>query len=339
MLRSACFRRVRSLDSAPSGAVLQSTPHTPRSKVELANMLRDPAVRIVCPYGADFAKDQAAASRLDRTERMPFWLALMELHSYDYRYGQQGTLRLPGVFEEAVELVKGVRQQIGAHGAASVLVGPEALAQALLANPVTRHKIAVHDLLHYCLKKPEAHMAAVTTEELTHGSVMAPASLLPAAAALEVAKIFFDFAVQQQLAPILQKMSPGQIQVVALFLCNLLKKPPQRVCISERLDLTRLKPSYIPSCAIISPQVLVSTRRQGPQCSFLPSSPGFLTPLKGRSNCRCRTLPRSQRPCTMWQETAGSQSTRRRRQLCRRQLYASCAETASWTPAASGDIA
>ena len=80
-------------------------------------------------------------------------------------------------------------------------------------------------------------MAAVTTEELTHGSVMAPASLLSAAAALEVANVFFEFAVKQELAPALREISSGQIQVVALFLCNLLKKPPQRVCISERLDL------------------------------------------------------------------------------------------------------
>ena len=50
-------------------------------------------------------------------------------------------------------------------------------------------------------------------------------------------------------------MSSEQIQVTALFLNNLLQKPPKRIHLSERFDFLQRKPAYTPAEAVASPQV------------------------------------------------------------------------------------
>ena len=53
----------------------------------------------------------------------------------------------------------------------------------------------------------------------------------------------------------MQELTSEQIQVTALFLSHLLRKPPKRIDLSERLDLLQAKPTYVPSEAVLSPPV------------------------------------------------------------------------------------
>ena len=99
------------------------------------------------------------------------------------------------------------------------------------------------------------YFKTITTEQLQHVDMMAPSSLLPEAAADLIAKTFFDFVLKHNLGDTLASMSPEQIQVIALFLSYLQRKPPKRVHISERLDLIRKKPAYTPVQEIISPEI------------------------------------------------------------------------------------
>ena len=128
-----------------------------------------------------------------------------------------------------------------------MVVVADDLAQALTANPIFRHKVATHDLLSYSMKDPARYLAIITSEQLEHGDIMAQGSLMPAAAAERIAKTFFDFLVKHVLADTMASMSAGQIQVIALFLSYLERKPPKRVHISERFDLIHQKPSYTPA--------------------------------------------------------------------------------------------
>ena len=84
---------------------------------------------------------------------------------------------------------------------------------------------------------------------------MAPSSLVPAAAADFIAMTFFDFVIKHNLADTMVSMSFEQIQVIALFLSHLQRKPPKRILISERLDLTQQKPSYTPADESASPEI------------------------------------------------------------------------------------
>ena len=104
-----------------------------------------------------------------------------------------------------------------------------------MTNSVFKHKVATHDLLSYAMENPTEHFRTITTEQLQHGDLMAPSSLMPAAAADLIAKTFFDFVVKHNLADTMVSMSAQQIQVIAIFLNHLQRKPPNRVHISERL--------------------------------------------------------------------------------------------------------
>ena len=80
MLRYNCFRQVRACATVPP--VLQSTSlSTPQTVLELANMLRDPNGNLRCPFGSDFEEQGRTGTRMDRSHRIPFWLALVELYS------------------------------------------------------------------------------------------------------------------------------------------------------------------------------------------------------------------------------------------------------------------
>ena len=99
------------------------------------------------------------------------------------------------------------------------------------------------------------HLRTITTEQLRHGEMMAPSSLLPTAVADLIAQTFFDFVVKHNLADTMVSMSAQQIQVIAIFLSHLQRNPPKRIHISERLYLIQQKPSYTPAEEIASPEV------------------------------------------------------------------------------------
>ena len=182
----------------------------------------------------------------------------MEVHSDGYRYGVQSDQNLPYVFEKVVDILttKRLVQRESSQGAPEHLIEVNSdLARALMTNPVFRHKIATHDLLSYAMTDALQYFKTITTEQLQHGDMMAPGSVLPEAAADLIAKTFFDFVLKHNLGDTLASMSPEQIQVIALFLSYLQRKPPKHVHISERLDLIRKKPAYTPVQEIISPEI------------------------------------------------------------------------------------
>ena len=134
---------------------------TRQTSFELANMLRDAGCRLLCPIGGDFAGRSSTTPRLDSDVRIPFWLALMELHADGYRYGIESNWHLPYVFEKVVDILtrRRVARREQPEGAPEhSLVVPEDLARALSANPVFRNKVATHDLLSYALKTPASHL-------------------------------------------------------------------------------------------------------------------------------------------------------------------------------------
>ena len=98
--------------------------------------------------------------------------------------------------------------------------------------------------------------------------MMASDSLLPAAAAEAIASACFDFVLKYSLAHTMQQMRSEQIQVMAVFLNHLLRKPPKRIHISERLDLLQKKQAYTPADAIASPEVLSSCPRLQPSSAY-----------------------------------------------------------------------
>ena len=161
-----------------------------------------------------------------------------------------------------------MRQDVAPGASEHSLIVSDDLTNALVANTVFRHKIATHDLLTYALREPAKYLSQITTEQLQHGDVMAPDSLLPAAAAEAIASAFFDFVLKYSLADTMQQMRSEQIQVIAVFLNHLLRKPPKRIHISERLDLLQKKQAYTPADAIASPEVLSSCFRLQPSSAY-----------------------------------------------------------------------
>ena len=78
---------------------------------------------------------------------------------------------------------------------------------------------------------------------------------MPAAAAKVIVTAFFDFMLQYSLVDSLQGMTSEQIQVTALFLNNLLRKPPKRIELSERFDFLQKKNGYTAAADVASPDV------------------------------------------------------------------------------------
>ena len=260
MLRRECFRRVRAWATltATSGALQGTLVRTPQTTLELANMLRNPSSKLRCPFGADFEKADSRGGRLDGSCRVPLWLALIELHSDGYRYGVQSERHLPYVFDKVVDLLIAKRSARGATSLGAtehLIVVPDDLTRALMTNPVFTHKVATHDVLSYAMKNPAEHLRTISSAELKRGDAIAQCVLMPSAAAALIAKDFFDFVLQHNLAHTMASMSPEQITIIALFLGHLRRKPPQRVHISERLDLLQRKVSYTPATEIVSPEI------------------------------------------------------------------------------------
>ena len=193
MLLTACIRRVRSWGAATGNAnrtSVRSRIRTPQTLPELANMLRDPEGRLRCPFGIDWEDEPGGVSCLDRHHRIPYWLALMELHGDGYRYGMERDRSLPMVFDRLIECVEQKRRarMEAPEGASEQLISTsDDLKTALLNNPVFTDKIATHDLLSYSLKESVKYLAMITTEKVQEGSErMAFESLLPDEAAEEV---------------------------------------------------------------------------------------------------------------------------------------------------------
>ena len=260
MLSTACIRRVRSWGATTGDAAPpSSTSRTPQTLPELASMLRDPEARLRCPFGIDWENEPGGISRLDRQHRIPYWLALIELHGDGYRYGMERDRSLPVVFDRLIEclrLKRMARVQASQGASEHLICVPDDLVAAFLTNPVFKDKIATHDLLTYALKEPGKYLAMITAEQLQHGSErIALECLMPAAAAEVVATAFFDFVRRHSLADSCQAMSSEQIQATALFLSNLLRKPPKRIHLSERFDLLQRKPVYTPAADVASPEV------------------------------------------------------------------------------------
>ena len=127
MLTAACIQRVRSWGATtPRDATRPSSmSRTPGTLPELANMLRDPEGRLRCPFGVDWENQSGGCSRLDRLHRIPFWLALMEMHGDGYRYGSQSDRHLPYVFDRLLDCLtqeRIARQQVS-RGASENLIG------------------------------------------------------------------------------------------------------------------------------------------------------------------------------------------------------------------------
>ena len=285
MLRNTCIRQVRAW--ATTNTVLQTASFsTPQTTLELAAMLRDPNGNLRCPFGTDFEEQSCMGTRMDRGYRIPFWLACVELHSDGYRYGVESDKNLPYVFEKVVDILtaKRLARREPSQGATEHLIGVcSDLACAFMSNPVYKHKIATHDVLSYAMKAPTEHLQTITTEQLQHGDMMATSSLMPAAAADVIAKTFFDFVIKHNLADTMVSMSAEQIQVIALFLSHLQRKPPKRIHISERLDLIQQKPSYTPADEIASPEiphfVRIESEQDGAAEHTDPSRPTMQAPV------------------------------------------------------------
>ena len=73
-------------------------------------MLREASGCLRCPFGTDFDEQCGAGSRIDGGHRVPFWLALMELHGDSYRYGADSDRHSPFVFEKVVEILTDRRE-------------------------------------------------------------------------------------------------------------------------------------------------------------------------------------------------------------------------------------
>ena len=78
---------------------------------------------------------------------------------------------------------------------------------------------------------------------------------MPTEAAEVIANAFFDFALKNSLAYVMQDLNSEQIQVTALFLSHLLQKPAKHIYLSERFDVLQRKPTYVPADAVASPRV------------------------------------------------------------------------------------
>jgi len=102
-----------------------------------------------------------------------------------------------------------------------------------MTNSVFRHKIVTHGLLSYAMQHATGHLSTITSDELWHGDMMAPSSLMPAAAADIIAQTFFDFVLKHNLTDTMVSMSAHQIQDIAIFLSHIRKnKHIQSVFIS-----------------------------------------------------------------------------------------------------------
>ena len=163
MLTATCIRKVRAWGATEAEAMVRQSRifTTPRTLPELANMLRNPEGRLLCPFGVDFEDSCGAGFRLSSLHRIPSWMALLEIHGDGYRYGGGNKQQLPYVFERVIGILRQrrvARQEASPGVAEHPLVVSDDLTNALVGNTVFRHKIAAHDLLTYALREPAVYL-------------------------------------------------------------------------------------------------------------------------------------------------------------------------------------
>ena len=225
----------------------------------------------------------------------------MELHGDGYRYGTESDRHLPLVFEKVVEIItnrRACRQESTQGASEHVIVVADDLAQALTANAIFRHKVATHDLLSYSMKDPARYLAMITSEQLEHGGIMAQGSLMPTAAAEVIATTPFDFVLKHQLADTMQRMESAQIQMIALFVSHLLRKPPKRIHFSERWDLIQPKLKYTPVEDVASPETPHFARVIGEQDGAAEHSQAALPTMQAPVLCQLCGVQRSLAACS-----------------------------------------
>ena len=123
---------------------------TPRSTREFASMLRTGEGFQRAPFGLDFGEDAVdqCHHRRKRTalQRVPWWLALMELQQAGYTYGQLGETELPYRFVQVVDILRQRRRERVASASEHGLGTSAALSRALIGNPICWCEIGARGL-------------------------------------------------------------------------------------------------------------------------------------------------------------------------------------------------
>ena len=119
-LRVECWRRVRvwaatAMPLQTERVAEEISMRTPRSRREFASMLRAGEGFQRAPFGLDFGEDALAqchqGHKRTALQRVPWWLALMELRQAGYTYGQLGETELPYRFVQVVDILRQRRRE------------------------------------------------------------------------------------------------------------------------------------------------------------------------------------------------------------------------------------
>ena len=263
-LRMECFRRVRvwAATALPMGrerAAGEISMRTPRSTREFASMLRTEEGFLRAPFGVDFVLDVVALCHRGHTrtalQRVPWWLALLELNQVGYTYGVLGESELPYRFVLVMDILYQRRQERAASASEHGLCTSADLSRALIGNPVFWSEIGTHDLFVYGARAKGAVKFNSMATRNARGALDGETSLLEQTLADEIASDFFEFVIREDLREALRFASPEHMQVLAVFLRSLQNRPPPRLVASERFDLIRPKMEYVPASAVDSPAV------------------------------------------------------------------------------------
>ena len=101
-------------------------------------MMNDEESQLYCPFAPDFASytTAAGAAQIARSglERVPWWLALIELEKHNYSFGEDDASALPYRWTSVMQLIRRKRQEPSLRSESSKLVTSEDLATALIRN-------------------------------------------------------------------------------------------------------------------------------------------------------------------------------------------------------------
>ena len=225
-LRVECWRRVRvwaatAMPLQTERVAEEISMRTPRSTREFASMLRTGEGFQRAPFGLDFGEDALAqchqGHKRTALQRVPWWLALMELRQAGYTYGQLGETELPYRFVQVVDILRQRRRERVASASEHGLGTSADLSRELIGNPVFWHEIGAHDLSLYgaCDKGATVFNSMATRND--RGAMAREKSLLEQALADEIASDFFDFVIREDLREALRFASPEHMQVLAVF--------------------------------------------------------------------------------------------------------------------------
>ena len=220
-------------------------------------MMRDEEGRLQCPFGLDFASYTAAAAssqkEMEALARVPWWLALIELEKLGHSFGEDDASALPYRFEGVVRRIRSSRQDGSARTASSILGTSDDLANALIGSPRFHHKLSGHDLFLYALRSKGQSLPTLASKDASTKVMKTSSSLMPERMAKEMAEKFVEFVVSWELREEVAAMSAEQVVVLALFHKHMRSRPVARLMASERFDLVRSKPEYVPAALVHSP--------------------------------------------------------------------------------------